>query len=103
LAVIYDEGVDVSENNELAVEWYQKSAIQGHGVAQLNLGILYLNGEGVKQNNELAWNLLNNARMNRMNNKAQWRARSLLSEMKQKLRIKAGENSYPAWNELRYY
>ena len=103
LAFLYDEGIGVSENNEKAALWYQEAVARGHGVAQLNLGILYLNGEGVEQNNERAWNLLNLARMNRMNIKARWRARSLLDEMKQKLRIKAGELSYPAWDKLKYY
>ena len=46
--------VDVGEIRLLspvfkAVEWYQKAAEQGEVHAQYNLGVMYANGQGVKQ------------------------------------------------------
>lgn len=38
-------GNGVSENIKAAVKWYQKTAIQGHALAQYNLGELYLDGK----------------------------------------------------------
>ena len=32
-----------------ARHWYEKAASQGHPLAQFNLGILYFNGYGVRQ------------------------------------------------------
>ena len=43
-----------------AVKWYTKAAEQGDADAQHNLGVMYDKGEGVPQNNVLAymwWNL----------------------------------------------
>jgi len=34
--------------------WYRKAAEQGHADAQNNLGVLYMNGQGVPQNRSLA-------------------------------------------------
>jgi TPR repeat protein len=42
-----DQGV--STNYSRAAEWYQKSAVQGHGTAQYNLAILYKEVKGVPQ------------------------------------------------------
>jgi len=39
-----------SPNYEVAVHWYTKSAEQGYAMAQINLGMLYIRGEGVTQN-----------------------------------------------------
>ncbi len=43
-----------------AHEWYLMSARQGHSVAQFDLGLMYRDGNGVKQNDEeaLKWFLL---------------------------------------------
>ena len=44
----------------IAVEWYANAAEQGLAKAQYNLGVMYDTGEGVPENNVLAymwWNL----------------------------------------------
>lgn len=54
VAVAYDEGEGVAQNDTLAVYWSRKSAEQGNAGAQYNLGTMYGNGEGVEQNDTLA-------------------------------------------------
>lgn len=102
LAVMYDEGVDIPEDNEEANKWYMKAADQGHSVAQLNLGVNYYRGEGIEQSYEKAWNLLNNVRMNAPDRKAKWRARALLDRIKGELGVSGhfGEFSYPSWDKM---
>lgn len=100
LAVMLDEGIDIPEDNATAVEWYRKSAEQGHPAAQLNLAIMYWRGEGVKQDLEQAWNLLNTVRMSSPNKQAQWQARAALDEIKKELGVTTDSFSYPEWNVL---
>jgi hypothetical protein len=38
----------VEENKELAFMWYHRAAEQGHAEAQIDLGLMYANGEGVR-------------------------------------------------------
>jgi TPR repeat protein len=38
----------------MAAKWYQKAADQGNATAQNNLGVLYQNGQGVEQSEEMA-------------------------------------------------
>jgi tetratricopeptide (TPR) repeat protein len=47
----YENGVScyVAQNYPEAVKWYRKAADQGHGKAQVNLGLCYANGQGVKK------------------------------------------------------
>jgi TPR repeat protein len=43
-----------------SVNWYTKSAKQGHAPAQINLGVMYANGQGVLQDYVMAhmyWNI----------------------------------------------
>ena len=53
LAEFYDEdgqwkfGIALSENYVKAAQWYQKAAEQGYADAQLELGKMYLKGQGV--------------------------------------------------------
>jgi uncharacterized protein len=47
LALMYDRGLGLPHNSELAARWYEKAASQGHAAAQNHLGSLYENGEGV--------------------------------------------------------
>ena len=54
LALMYDEGKGVAQNDEKAVYWYQTAAEQGYAKAQFNLALMYRNGEGVAQNDEKA-------------------------------------------------
>ena len=50
LGWMYENGKGgVTKDEAEAVEWYRLAAEQGHAQAQLNLGILYDNGLGVKQ------------------------------------------------------
>ena len=55
LALMYDHGEGVPENDAEAVKWYRKAADQGHADAQLNLGNMYAKGEGVPENDIRAY------------------------------------------------
>ena len=46
LADYYDDKQDYQQ----AFNWYQKSANQGYATAQYNLGVMYDEGQGVRQN-----------------------------------------------------
>lgn len=50
LALMYDLGVGVRENNAEAAKWYTEAAEQGHAYAQYNIGLMYYKGEGVPHN-----------------------------------------------------
>lgn len=54
LALSYDLGRGVRQNNNEAFKWYLKAAIKGQAQAQGNLGYCYEHGEGVEQNDSLA-------------------------------------------------
>ena len=47
LALMYDDGEGVLENDKTAVKWYTLAAEQGNAKAQSNLGVMYQYGEGV--------------------------------------------------------
>jgi len=47
LAVMYDKGEHLPQNDAKAVHWYRKASEQGHAMAQTNLGIMYTTGQGV--------------------------------------------------------
>ena len=49
LAVVFDTGEELEEDDTKAVAWYRRAAEQGHMHAQHNLGISYENGEGVER------------------------------------------------------
>ena len=55
LALKYDFGKGVPENDAEAVKWYTKAADQGNAAAQFNLGYMYATGEGVPENNIRAY------------------------------------------------
>jgi len=46
LALMYEKGIGVAQDEKEAVVWYRKSAEQGNSNAQYNLGVLYENGRG---------------------------------------------------------
>ena len=50
----YDKGNGVEENDNLAFQWYQKSALQDYAKAQYQLGKCYKNGEGVEKDRKIA-------------------------------------------------
>ena len=54
LGKCYENGRDVVQSYEKAVEWYRKAAEQGHAAAQYNLGVCYAEGRGVVQSYENA-------------------------------------------------
>ena len=58
LAVMYDDGMGVPEDNAKAAKWYRKAAENGFPQAQLLLGIMYVEGEGVSEDTEEALNWL---------------------------------------------
>jgi TPR repeat protein len=47
LGFMYATGQGVSQDKEIAVNWYRKAAELGHAKAQYNLGLALLKGEGV--------------------------------------------------------
>lgn len=47
LAMMYDRGEGLANDDRKALEWYTKSAQAGYDKAQLNLGFMYERGEGV--------------------------------------------------------
>lgn len=46
---MYSNGQGVNRDYAKAVEWYTKSANQGHISAQNNLGVMYERGQGIPQ------------------------------------------------------
>jgi len=57
LAVMYDEGEGLEQNDQEALVWYRKAAEQGHPAAQFNLALMYSSGQGVDKNEQeaLVW------------------------------------------------
>ncbi len=52
LAWMYDTGGNnkiLAKDTHKAAEWYEKAAIQGHAKAQAGLGMLYVNGDGMRK------------------------------------------------------
>lgn len=47
LALMYDYGEGVTEDNAQAAQWYQQAADQNHAIPQFNLALMYDYGEGV--------------------------------------------------------
>ena len=54
LALMYDNGKGVIEDDREAVKWYRLAAEQGYARAQYNLGVMYGTGQGVIQDNVYA-------------------------------------------------
>lgn len=61
LAQIYEKGVGVPVNKELAASWYEKGASLEDPLSQFKLGMAYLKGDGRPLNPFLADKWLNNA------------------------------------------
>ena len=49
LALMYDNGEGVPENDAEAVRWYRLAAEQGYASGQYNLGLMYDLGEGIPE------------------------------------------------------
>ena len=55
----YEGGiVGVPQDHAEAVRWYRKSAIQGNGMAQMALGMMYFDGKGVTRSHQTAFTWL---------------------------------------------
>jgi TPR repeat protein len=54
LGLLYSQGQGVSQNRQLAKEWFEKAAEQGDAGAQVNLGTLYLLGQGAPESDQMA-------------------------------------------------
>ena len=54
LALRYDNGAGVAQDQAEAVRWYQRAAEQGHVAAQIILGGRYANGRGVEKDDTVA-------------------------------------------------
>jgi TPR repeat protein len=54
VGVMYERGLEVEKNQTKALQWYEKSAAQGHMDAQYNAAIMYISGRGVEANESVA-------------------------------------------------
>jgi len=54
LAMMYQNGVGVAEDDKEAVKWYRLAAKQGNARAQKYLGMMYAQGEGVVEDDKEA-------------------------------------------------
>ena len=64
LGRIYDVGNMVPQDLEKAAKYYLKAANLGHPQAMFNVGVMYLNGEGVTKNPQQGINWLQKAAQN---------------------------------------
>lgn len=64
LALMYDSGKHISQNDTEAIRWYREAAEQGYAAAQYNLSMVHFFGKGVPQDYVAAykWVILANAR-----------------------------------------
>ena len=51
---MYLRGQGLEPDHAMAVEWFRRAGLQGHAVAQYNLGLMYENGLGVEQSDAKA-------------------------------------------------
>lgn len=49
IAVLYQDGLGVKQDDAQALSWYRKAAEQGFAEAQFNVGLMYAQGNGVAQ------------------------------------------------------
>ena len=73
IAVMYDKGKGVLQDNAEAVKWYRLAAEQGNASAQSNIGQMYLRGDGVLQDNIRSHMWLNIASANGHKKAGEWR------------------------------
>jgi len=57
LAVMYDYGQGVAENDDVALQWYQRAGKNRHAASQYTLGLLFSKGQGVERDmrQAVAW------------------------------------------------
>lgn len=54
LAILFDHGLGVTQDQAEAMKWYHRAAEHGHAKAQTNLGVMYGTGDGVPPDAEQA-------------------------------------------------
>ena len=52
---IYEKGLGILPDYQIAAAWYRRAAEQGHSPAQINLGQLYEHGRGVSHDSRVAF------------------------------------------------
>ncbi|GAB4196949.1 MAG: hypothetical protein Tsb002_30730 [Wenzhouxiangellaceae bacterium] len=67
LATLYENGLGVETDIQLAIQWYQQAAEAGSGIAMNNLATLYLEGERVPQDIPLGLDYLQQAASSGLN------------------------------------
>ncbi len=55
IAIMFERGEGVAQDDKLARLWFRRAAIQGHSIAQFNLGWMCANGYGGKKDNISAY------------------------------------------------
>ena len=50
----YDKGHGTAEDNQLALQWYEKAAKQGHAKSEFQMGKAYYKGKSIKGDKALA-------------------------------------------------
>jgi len=85
LGVCYDLD-DNKDNDSQAAYWYQKAAERGHSLAQMNLGYLYYEGRGVKEDGNVALYWMEKAienKDNKINSEMLSDCKSVISDLKE--------------------
>jgi len=55
LGEMYEGGMGLKQDSGIAIQWYEKAAVNDHHVAQANIASIYQRGFGVKQDNKKAF------------------------------------------------
>lgn len=55
MGYIYQRGLGVAIDFKEVVKWYELAAVQDHVNAQINMGVVYFNGENITSDYESAY------------------------------------------------
>ena len=55
LGNLYEKGLGVLEDHEIALTWYEKSGKNGNALGQHNAGVFHFEGRGVEKNYPAAY------------------------------------------------
>lgn len=97
LALMYDSGEHIPQDDAEAIRWYREAAEQGYAAAQYNLSMVHFFGKGVPQDYVAAykWILLADAR-------GEKHARDALPRLAEKMsqqQIAKAQNAAQVWSE----
>jgi len=97
LAMIYDRGIGVKNDDSEALKWYLKAAEQGYAKAQYNLGMMYYFGKGVPKDKVTGyqWIILAGDR----GEKAAKDAMTALAKLLSNKQIAEAKVAAQAWNQ----